>query len=240
MFLISLDDPPVLLSAGDQIDLQMKWKILYIRPILRRGHEETAGHHRAMSMVLAVVIVALVAGCGGGSGGSSSSPAAGEARRQFQNPEGPKGSEAVATFGKEAGEAERSEASAVLAENLRARQEANFAKQCATLGKLGLESVLGPWKNADAKEIAKCTAALKGFAEPLSGSKAVRKNTLSGEIAALRIKGGQAYALYHGNDGKDYAMPMEQEGGSWKVGSITTIELPTGKAKTEPPQKKGA
>lgn len=184
-----------------------------------------------MLVVVAVLLAALLVGCGGG-GSSGSDSSAGEAGRQFKDPEGPKGKEAVATFGKESGETERSAASAILTENLVARQEADFGKQCATLGKRGLESVLGPWKSADAKEVSKCAKALKGFAEPLSSSKAIRKNTLSGEISALRVKGRRGYALYHGNDGNDYAMPMEKEGGSWKVGSITTIKLPT-EAKTK-------
>lgn len=196
-----------------------------------------------MPILLAVLIAAaLLAGCGGSSGASSgsSSQAPEEASKQFQDPKGSKGKEPIATFGKESGEAERGEASAVLAKNLTARQEANFAEQCATLGKAGLESVLGPWKEADAKAAAKCTKALKGFAEPLAQSKTIRADTLNGEIAALRIEGGHAYALYHGTDGKDYAMPMEEEDGQWKVGSITTIELPSAEAKTEPPSKKGA
>jgi hypothetical protein len=197
-------------------------------------------HRKVFGVVLLIVLVgALLAGCGAGRSNSSSQAAEG-ASRQFGNPEGSKGKEAVATFGKEAGEAERVEASAVLTENLKARWRANFAKQCATLGKRGLEAVLGPWKSADAKEIAKCAKALKAFAEPLAGSKAIRKNTLSGEIAALRVKEGQAYALYHGNDGNDYSMPMEKEGGSWKVGAILTTELPTGRTKAEVQKKKAS
>lgn len=208
--------------------------LLYIRVILARGYRKSAGRKKAMLILVVVFVAALLAGCGGASGGSSSSP---QASKQFQNPEGPKGKEPVATFGAESGEAERGEASAVLTQNLTARQKADFAKQCATLGRRGLESVFGP---TDPNGPTKCAVALKGFAEPLSKSKAVRKDTLSGEIAALRIKGREAYALYHGTDGKDYAMPMEQEGGKWKVGSITTIELPSAEAKTEPPSKKGA
>jgi hypothetical protein len=205
---------------------------------LARGRREIC--RKATTVLLAVLIAALVAGCGGSSGGSSSSPAPEEASKQFQDPKGSKGKEPVATFGKESGQAERAAASAILAKNLTARQEADFAEQCATLGKAGLESVLGPWKEANAKAVAKCATALKGFAEPLAQSKTIRADTLNGEIAALRIEKGHAYALYHGTDGKDYAMPMEEEGGQWKVGSITTIELPTGKeAKSEPPAKKG-
>ena len=66
---------------------------------------------------------------------------------------------------------------------------------------------------------------MKKLASPLSRTKEARKDTLTGSITALRVKGGQGYALYHGNDGTDYAVPLEKEGGTWKVSSIETKEL---------------
>ncbi len=136
----------------------------------------------------------------------------------------------MATFGKESDEAERSAASAVLSESLEARQAADFAAQCATLGKRGMKAVFGPGGKVEPSE---CAATLERLAKPLSKSNGVRTDTLSGEIDALRVKGEQAFALYHGNDGNDYAMPMEKEGGRWKVGSLITIELP--KKELKPP-----
>jgi hypothetical protein len=181
-----------------------------------------------------LVAVLLLAGCGGGSSSTSSSsaPASTEASKEFNDPQGVK--EPITTFGKEAGEAERGAASSALAESLTARQEADFAKQCATLGKRGLESVFGEGKKAP--DPANCKAELEKVAQPLSSTKEVRKDTLEGEIAALRIEGDQAFALYHGSDGKDWAMPMEEEKGSWRVGGILAIELPTKKSKPSAPK----
>lgn len=188
---------------------------------------------------LLALLALLLVGCGGGgsstsAGATNASDEVAEPSKEFQDPEGPKGPEPVATFGKESGSPEREDASAVLAENLTARERANFAKQCETLGKRGIEAVLGEGK---ANERSKCEKELKKLAEPLSGSKEIRADTLSGEIAALRVKGKQAYALYHGNDGKDYAMPMEEEGGIWKVGGIITTELPQEKPKPKKQKK---
>lgn len=182
---------------------------------------------------LGLLAGALFAGCGGGGGSSSpdssvpssapSAPAE-ELSKEFNDPEGVRGIEPVATFGKESDESERTEASAVLDESFEARQAANFAAQCATLGKRGMEAVFGLGKGNE--DPSKCAAALEKIAKPLSQSKGVRKNTLSGEIAALRVRGDQAFALYHGNDGSDYAVPLEKEDGEWKVGSLITIGLP--------------
>jgi hypothetical protein len=196
-------------------------------------------HNFALLIGLLAAIAALLVGCGGGGsstsvGATNASDEVAEPSKEFNDPEGPKGPEPIATFGKESGAAEREEASAVLARNLTAREKADFGTQCETLGKRGLEAILGSGKT----ERVKCVKELKKLAEPLSGSKEIRKDTLTGEIAALRVKGTQAYALYHGNDGKDYAMPMETEGGGWKVGAIITTELP--QAKPKPKKKQSA
>lgn len=191
--------------------------------IWRRGKSAT------VVVCLGLLAGALFAGCGGGGGSSSPSSAPSSApseelSKEFNDPEGVRGIEPVATFGKESDETERAEASAVLVESFEARQAANFAAQCATLGKRGMEAVFGLGKGNE--DPSKCAAGLEKIAKPLSQSKGVRKNTLSGEIAALRVKGDQAFALYHGNDGSDYAVPMEKEDGVWKVGSLITIGLP--------------
>jgi hypothetical protein len=181
---------------------------------------------------LILLILALVAVTGCGSSGGSSSSSSGSGTEDSQPVTGTKSfpktaeSKQFVAFGKEAGATDREAASAVLTENLEARQGADFAGQCSSLGKAGLETVLGAVKSSGVEAArAKCVASLKSLAEPLASTKEVRTNTLSGPISALRVKGPKAYALYHGNDGNDYAMPMEKEGGKWMVGSIVTTEL---------------
>jgi hypothetical protein len=183
--------------------------------------------------VLCALLAAWIAGCGGGASTSISSA---EPSGQFEDPVGVHGKEPVATFGRESGGSERSEASAVLSESLTARQEADFATQCATLGKRGMKSVFGIGKSIGSQ--AECKTELEKLAKPLSKTESIRADTLGGEIAALRIKGNQAFALYHGSDSKDHAMPMEEEGGTWKVGSILTLELPKPEASSKAEKKK--
>jgi hypothetical protein len=154
----------------------------------------------------------LVPACGG----SSTSTTTTEASLTFIK----KGhSNALPKFGREASQGEREEVNAIVSENLTARAAADFATQCKTLGAKGMAEVPG------AKNHQSCTKALKKLAEPLSGSKEVRKDTLNGSIDALRVKGNKGWALYHGSDGKDYAVPVEKEDGGWTVGSIFTTEL---------------
>lgn len=162
----------------------------------------------------------LIAGCGGGSSSStaSSSEAASgtEPSAQFLKK---KGKNTIPKFGEESSTQEREAANAVVVESLEAREAADFKTQCETLNMAAIKEVPG------AKTRAGCSAALKKLAEPLAKTKEIRKDTLSGSIAALRVKGEKGYALYHGNDGKNYAVPLEKEGGAWKVGSLVTTEI---------------
>jgi hypothetical protein len=177
----------------------------------------------------AVALIVLAVGCGGGSSSSSASRSGspsedpvGEASAEFLKPNSV--GDKFVTFGSEAPPTEREAASKVLEENLKARAEANFATQCATLDISTIEEIVEPSMRAS-PAMAACPTGLKKLAEPLKASEKIRADTLDGPIAALRVKGDRAYALYHGNDKKNYSIPMEKEGGEWKVGALVTTEL---------------
>jgi hypothetical protein len=205
-----------------------------------RAHRSRSLKARFIVISLGLLAALLVAGCGGGGGSTVSAGPSGEASKEFQDPAG--GGKSIITFGVESGETERRAASKVLAENLSARQEADFETQCGTLGKRGLKAVAAGVGQTKVISPTKCKSELQKLASPLPGTKKIREDTLSGEIAALRVEGKQAWALFHGSDGKDWAMPMEEEGGNWKVGGIIVLELPKVKPaeKAKEPQSKGA
>lgn len=169
--------------------------------------------------MLLVVLVAVITGCGSGSSSSSSgSPTASAAEPSAQFIKR-KGDNSIAEFGEEASAEEREAANVIVVESLEARASGDFQTQCETLNKKGIEGVPG------AKGQQGCVAALTKFAEPLATTKHARRDTLSGSIAALRIKGNQGYALYHGNDGNDYMLPLEKEDGAWKLSSVFSTEM---------------
>jgi hypothetical protein len=188
------------------------------------------GNKRQIILVLVVValMAALVAGCGGGSSdsssGSSSSTASadssGEASTQFVRP-GKKNE--IATFGEESNTAEREAASSVLEENLQAREVGDWAAQCSSLSAAAIREVE---KKASVLSGKGCANALESLAQPIAKSKPLRTNTMSGPVAALRVKGNKAFALYHGTNKVDYVMPLSKEGGEWKVASLVTQPIP--------------
>jgi hypothetical protein len=170
-------------------------------------------------LVALIALLVAISGCGDGSGSSSSGRPAPEPSSQFK---ATKADKKIVDFGEEAPPEEREAAGLVLAANFKAREAADFSTQCSSLSRQMLEQLSGPGKKEPA---ASCPSALRKLAEPLSGTKNIRKDTLGGPITALRCKGAGGYALFHGTDGGDYAMPMNKEGGEWKVGALVTTEL---------------
>ncbi|HEY2478330.1 MAG TPA: hypothetical protein VGI17_06330 [Solirubrobacterales bacterium] len=178
----------------------------------------------SMALCVLIALAALNAGCGG-SGSSQTATEAGSTAKAASGAEPssafPKNE--LVEFGHEASASEREAASKVLNKNLKAREDADFATQCATLSQSSIESVAVGKKGAAA--VKACPTALKVLGTPLSRTKPFRIDTLDGEIAVLRVKGKEAQALYHGNDGHDYSMPLTKEHGHWTVGAILTTEL---------------
>lgn len=177
------------------------------------------GGLRAGLLLASICLGLIAAGCGGGSSSSSSgnseAGSSAEPSAQFLKS---KSAGKYVKFGAEASTQEREAANAVVVRNLKAREDADFATQCETLNQKTITFLA-------TKNPGSCPTALKKSAEPLARSKVVRKDTLGGSITAMRVKGDQGYALYHGNDGKDWAVPLEKEDGSWKVGALVMIEL---------------
>ncbi len=171
-------------------------------------------------LVAAIVIAGILAGCGGGGSDSDASEGEGEPSKTFLI----KGSEnKIPKFGEEADGDERGDASEVLEENLEAREAGNWDEQCASLSAAATKGL--------AEEVAfeggsnGCVKDLEALGEPKAETQGARENTMTGPIDALRVKGDRGWALYHGAQGKDWAMKMEIEDDEWKVGSLTTTEL---------------
>ena len=96
-----------------------------------------------------------------------------------------------------------------------ARSKGDYEIQCETLSAAAVEAAE---KTGDS-----CAETLE--AEAKNAPPASLVNHLE-PIAALRIDGNRGVALYHANDGQDYAMPMELESGEWKVAATQPEPLP--------------
>lgn len=183
---------------------------------------------RTVTLALGILLVALMAGCGSSSSSSGTSGPRDSTAAITTNSEGaskqfagPKGENTAATFGTEADDGELEAAAQVVAASLKARGTRDWAGQCATLS-AKMQEAVDAGGTGDGSTSCTTQLGLQGRNAPPS----VLKDNLKGSVVVLREKGGQGFALYHGNDGKDWALPMEKEGDEWKVAALIAEELP--------------
>jgi len=134
------------------------------------------------------------------------------------------GDNSIPTYGSEASASVRSEAEHVLSRYLRAREAENWPAACAAMSaqvakQLALLS--GQSGKAD------CVNAYAALAE--RGSAAERADPMVGAIASLRVESPNAFALFFGSGKQQYMMPLEAEGGGWKVTQIAPVPWPIGR-----------
>lgn len=133
------------------------------------------------------------------------------------------GDNSVPTYGSEASASVRSEAERVLAGYLKAREAENWSAACAAMSaqvakQLALLS--GQSGKVD------CAKAYATLAE--KGSAAERADPMVGGIVSLRVESPHAFALFYGTGKQQYMMPLEEEGGGWKVTQIAPVPWPVG------------
>ena len=57
-----------------------------------------------------------------------------------------------------------------------------------------------------------------------------KSNPLRSGLAAFRVEGDKAFALFYGPHRQQYMMPMVHERGSWKVNQLDPVTYPPGSA----------
>ena len=182
--------------------------------------------------ICALALLALaLSGCGGGSGGPTE--AAETESRLFPWIKGPTrqflvpgGDNVVQTFGKEGTKAEREQASQVIEAWMRARAAQDWKKDCSYFSRLYRREITKDAHGVTDGKVKNCPQALAYFGHEASGDYV---DNLDGPIVSLRVgvfKGQRhlGWAQYHGNDGKDWIVPMNKEAGRWKVGIATPID----------------
>lgn len=186
------------------------------------------GGTRKLSLAFALLLAALlVAGCGG-SDSTTDSASKEETVDWSIYPPGPTrqfiipgGDNAVQTFGREATAAERKQASETIAAWMRARAVQDWAKDCSYFGSGYTENITTDAHGVTHGRVKSCPEALAYFKHEASGDYV--NNFKGTTVASLRIGEGHGYAQYHGNDGKDWIVPVERNEGEWKVSIATPI-----------------
>ena len=196
------------------------------------------GGIRKVGLGIALALVAVAAlGCGGGDSTTASDTVAGKPRlypwlkgptREFLVPAG--GDNVVQTFGREATAEERAAATAVVSAWLKARAAKDWKRDCSYFSRAYAKLLTVDAHGVTDGKVKSCAEALAYFKGNASGNYV---NNLGGSIDSLRVGKGQGvsgefpvfigYAQYHGTDGKDWVVPLELEGGEWKIAKATPI-----------------
>lgn len=133
------------------------------------------------------------------------------------------GDNSIQEFGEESAESELQEAAEALHGFYVARATEDWSAACGHLEKsmaAQLEQLAAQSQQLKGKG---CAAALQAFTRPLPAS--VRRETTLVDAASLRRDGERAFLIYRGAERTVYAMPMQEEGGSWKVGLLSASPL---------------
>jgi hypothetical protein len=168
-------------------------------------------------LTLALATLAMVPGCGADGEGETSA-----STEKIDYPEGPTreffvpgGDNLVQLYGHEASSAERERASRVVEAWMRARAAGDWEKVCRYFS---AETASYALRTATAvtgrRKVGGCA---KSIAVVFKRTDRTRTNTMTGPIDSLRIGQGRGYAQYHGNDGRDWIVPVTRERNGWRV-----------------------
>lgn len=168
----------------------------------------------------------------GGSGSSSGGPDASDfvPKRHNDSAGGSEqykvkgGDNSVQEFGEEA-DPEEFDAAAVAVHNfLDARAQGNWAAACEYMAKSMIESFEKLATRAKQVDDSSCGAILEALTNP-AAQPAMKEEAEKANVGSLRIEGEQAFVIYDGIQGTIMAMPMADEGGTWKVASLAGTPL---------------
>jgi len=133
------------------------------------------------------------------------------------------GDNSIQEFGGESDESELQEAAEVVHGFYVSRAAEEWDKACSYLAKSNIEQ-LEKLANQSAKsQGADCPTVLKAFTRPLPAS--VEREITTVDAGSLRHEGEQGFLIYYGAGHIKYAMPLRDEGGSWKVAALSGTTL---------------
>ncbi len=209
------------------------------------------GGSKTLAAALAVLLLAAgLAACGGGSdsgstGSEETSATQAEGKSNGQSGEGganfkPRqhhdsgggsaqyrvkgGDNSIQEFGSEVEGSEFEKAVTALHDFLDARAAGDAAAACSYMSK----SVIESFKQLAAKSTqgggASCATILEELTNPAS-KPAMKAEAAQADVGSLRVEGERAFLIYAGAGKTVLAIPMADEGGTWKVASLAGTPL---------------
>jgi hypothetical protein len=133
------------------------------------------------------------------------------------------GDNSIQEFGDESDESELQDAAEVVHGFYVSRAEEKWETACSYLAKSNIEQLEQLANQATQSKGADCATVLKAFTRPLPA--AVEREITTVDAGSLRREGEQGFLIYYGAGHVKYAMPLREEGGSWKVTALSGTTL---------------
>lgn len=135
----------------------------------------------------------------------------------------PGGDDSVQEYGAEAKGSEFDAAATALHDLLDARAQRNWAAACEYLSGTAKQGLAALGAKVPALEGKGCAAQLGALTAPIAAAK-LREAAVA-DVASVRVKGDQAFAIYRGARGQVEAVSLVREKGAWKVASLGSVPL---------------
>lgn len=133
------------------------------------------------------------------------------------------GDNSIQEFGDESDESELQEAAEAVHSFYVSRAAEEWDKACAYLAKGNIEQLEQLGSQSPQSKNAGCAPILKAFTQPVSAS--VNREITTVDAGSLRHEGEQGFLIYFGAGHVTYAMPLRDEGGTWKVAALSGTTL---------------
>lgn len=133
------------------------------------------------------------------------------------------GDNSIQEFGDESSESELQEAAEVVHGFYVARAAEEWEAACSYLAKENIDQLEKLANQSPQSKGAGCATVLKAFTRPLPA--AVEREITTVDAGSLRHEGEQGFLIYYGAGHVKYAMPLKDEGGSWKVAALSGTTL---------------
>lgn len=133
------------------------------------------------------------------------------------------GDNSIQEFGDESDESELQEAAEVVHGFYVSRAAGEWEKACSYLSESNKEQLEQLANQSPQSKGADCATVLKAFTRPLPAS--VEREITTVDAGSLRREGEQGFLIYFGAGHVKYAMPLRDEGGSWKVAALSGTTL---------------
>lgn len=134
------------------------------------------------------------------------------------------GDNSVQDFGEEADDSDFEAAAAALHNFLDARAAGNWRAACSYMSKSIVESFEKLAAQAKEVDATSCAEIVSTLTNPAAKS-AMKAEAAKADVGSLRVEGDRSFVIYTGVDGTILAMPMAEEDGEWKVGSLAGTPL---------------